>query len=53
MNNIFKIKFSESANELTSLLGLALDGSRLDGVVLQAHERLAATAAKFFRRAHA
>jgi hypothetical protein len=49
MNNILKLKFSQ-AEKTDSVLGLALDGSKLDGVVLQAHERLAAIAAKFFRR---
>jgi hypothetical protein len=34
MNNILKIKFRKR-KRLTSLLGLALDGSRLDGVVLR------------------
>ena len=34
MNNILKIKFSRQ-KKLTGLLGLALDGSRLDGVVLR------------------
>lgn len=34
MNNILKINFLK-ARRLTSLLGLSLDGSRLDGVVLR------------------
>ena len=34
MNNILKINFSRR-KKLTGLLGLALDGSRLDGVVLR------------------
>jgi hypothetical protein len=34
MNNIFKINFAKR-RRLTSLLGLSLDGSRLDGVVLR------------------
>ncbi|HTY87918.1 MAG TPA: hypothetical protein VMB80_10675 [Candidatus Acidoferrum sp.] len=34
MNNILKIKFSRR-HPLTTLLGLALDGSRLEGVVLR------------------
>jgi len=34
MNNILKIKFRKQ-KKLTSVLGLALDGSRLDGVVLR------------------
>ena len=34
MNNILKIKFRKR-KKLTSVLGLALDGSRLDGVVLR------------------
>jgi len=34
MNNILKIKFRKH-KRLTSVLGLALDGSRLDGVVLR------------------
>ncbi len=34
MNNLLKINFSRR-QKLTSLLGLALDGSRLDGVVLR------------------
>src|SRR5271154_6986898 len=34
MNNIFKINFRKR-KRLTSVLGLALDGSRLDGVVLR------------------
>ncbi len=34
MNNILKINFSRR-QKLTALLGLALDGSRLDGVVLR------------------
>jgi hypothetical protein len=34
MNNILKINFGKR-KRLTSLLGLSLDGSRLEGVVLR------------------
>src|SRR5262245_59086816 len=36
MNNIIKINFLQRKNP-SSLLGLALDGSRLEGVVLRRH----------------
>ena len=49
MNNMLKINFGKR-KRLTSLLGLALDGSRLEGVVLRRTNGVVATAPDLFRR---